>query len=85
MGALKFHFWQLLISLDQLVNVIFGGWADETMSSRLYRLDQDGRFWGVLFRPIVDTIFFFQPMHCAQAFESERDGDQEPPELRVKK
>ena len=85
MDSLKFYFWQLLIAVDQLFNAIFGGWADETMSSRLYRLDTDGRFWGILLRPVVDFIFYFEPNHCYQAFLSERDGTQEPPELRTKK
>ena len=85
MDALKFYFWQLLLAVDQLINAIFGGWADETMSSRLYRLDADGRFWGFVLRPLVDLVFFFEPSHCYQAYLSERDDTQKPPELRTKK
>lgn len=28
---------QVLVALDQLVNALFGGWADETLSSRCWR------------------------------------------------
>lgn len=35
MNKLKKYCWNLLISIDQLVNTIFGGDPDETISSRL--------------------------------------------------
>lgn len=28
---------QILVAVDQLANTILGGWADETLSSRLWR------------------------------------------------
>ncbi|MDC3412513.1 hypothetical protein [Terrihalobacillus insolitus] len=31
----KRYFWNLLISIDQLVNTILGGYPDETLSSRM--------------------------------------------------
>lgn len=31
----KRYFWFVLISLDQLLNVLFGGYPDETLSSRM--------------------------------------------------
>ena len=45
---------QVLVALDQLVNALFGGWADETLSSRCWRKrDKTGwkqarmaLFWG---------------------------------------
>ena len=37
---IRFFVWQLLLALDQLVNVLFGGYADETMSSRAYRMSK---------------------------------------------
>jgi hypothetical protein len=32
---MKLYFWRILISLDQLMNVLLGGNEDETMSSRM--------------------------------------------------
>lgn len=32
----------LLIAVDQLVNTLTGGWPDETLSSRAYRMAVDG-------------------------------------------
>lgn len=77
-----FRIKQILISFDQFLNtLIFGGWADETMSSALWRMDRDGRFWGWL-RPIIDTVLFFDPNHCQTSYESELLRNQSPPEER---
>lgn len=71
---------QVAIAFDQLVNTLLGGYADETMSSRCWRLRQ-GQPYKVL-RPIVDTIFFWEPNHCQASYESEIRRTQEPQELR---
>jgi hypothetical protein len=70
----------ILIALDQLINAICGGWPDETVSSRAWRWEQSGRrAWP---RRLIDRVFFFDPGHCRESFESERTGRQLPPELR---
>ena len=70
----------MLIALDQLVNAILAGWPDETMSSRAWRWEQDGvRAWP---RRLIDLIFFWEPNHCRESYQSEREGRQLPPELR---
>ncbi|WP_167522297.1 pseudouridine synthase [Dissulfurirhabdus thermomarina] len=74
---------QVLIALDQLVNTLCwwlpgGCWADETLSSRAWRL-RDEVPW---LRRWIDRIFWWQPAHCRQAYESERRRLQAPPELR---
>ena len=46
---MKRYIWNLAVSLDQLVNTIFGGYPDETISSRLGKLkiQQGGQLtWG---------------------------------------
>lgn len=79
---------QLLIALDQLANVLItplhgGAWADETLSSRVWRMERLGRPWGVILRPVVDALFRpFELDHCRASFESERDQSQMPPEAR---
>lgn len=76
----------LLIALDQLVTALLGGWPDETLSSYAYRLDQNGRLAGRIFRPAIDLVFqvvIGQDAHCRQAVEAELDRRQLPPALRA--
>jgi hypothetical protein len=85
MKRLKFWVWQNLIAVDQLLNTLFfGGWADETMSSAVYRMERDGHFWGFM-RKAVDAVaaLFGDKSHCAGSYESERARSQLPPEYRV--
>ena len=79
----KSYIRQVLIAFDQFLNAaICNGWADETMSSNAWRMEQEGRFWGKLMRPIIDTLFFFDDNHCQESFENERNRTQSPPETR---
>lgn len=49
-----------------------GVWApDETLSSRAYRADRDGNIFGRIFRPAIDTLFFWQASHCYAAYVAE--------------
>lgn len=68
---------QLLIAIDQLVNAIFAGHADETLSARAYREETYGRIWARILRPVIDVMFFVLTLgrdreHCQDAFISER-------------
>ncbi len=72
----------ILIALDQLLNTLFGGWPDETISSRAYRWDISGaRHWP---RRWIDRVagWLRDVDHCHQSYVSERVGRQLPPELR---
>ena len=88
MMAPRHWFLQLLIAVDQLINVLVtplgaGAWADETLSSRAWRMDSKGRPWGRFWRPVIDWLFSWQsPQHCRQAFEGERLRAHIPPEMR---
>ena len=80
-------FWrkQILIGYDQLFNTYAMGWADETISSRAYRL----RFfhnveWAARLERIVDALFFWQVNHCKKAYEGEMRRDQFPPDMRIR-
>lgn len=80
------YFKNLLIAHDQLVNAWGGGYADETISSRAYRMSKNGiRHWP---RNLIDAIFFWDrdketgKRHCELSFISEREGRQLPPEAR---
>jgi hypothetical protein len=80
------YFFNILIAFDQLLNTFFAGWPDETISSRLFRLEQDRKFIGEVFRPVVDYIAFLcgESNHSQNAFLSERCDRQQPPENREK-
>lgn len=71
---------QIPIAIDQLINTIFGGWADETISSRAHRMQRKSTTWS-RFRKIIDGLFFWQKYHCREAYESEKNRLQCPPEL----
>ena len=77
-------YWKAVgIAWDQLVNAHFGGWPDETLSSRAYRLSKNGRH---LPRKVIDALFFWDreggKRHCELSFESECKLKQLPPEAR---
>ena len=67
-----------LIAFDQQLNTLLGGYPDETLSSRSYRLDKKGKLLGRVFRPLIDMIFFWQDKHCFQAYMSELNRKQFP-------
>ena len=62
---------QVLIAIDQLVNTLLGGMADETLSARAHRMrEKRHRYWGWTANAI-DRLFFWQRQHCWQAHQSE--------------
>ena len=70
----------VLIAIDQLLNTLLCGWPDETLSSRCWRWDRDGKWqWP---RRLVDALFFWEKEHCRESYESEQLRMQMPPELR---
>jgi hypothetical protein len=58
-----------------------GGWADETLSARAWRLKDRGKGWSIT-RKVIDFIFFFEKNHCAESYVYEKLGKHSPPELR---
>lgn len=61
---------QVLIAFDQLINTLFGGKADETISARAYRLSEVSFRWYVLMR-FIDVLFFWERAHCLASYEAE--------------
>lgn len=71
---------QVLIAVDQLINTLLGGLADETLSSRAYRHSRDGsRKWP---EKLINTLFFWQKDHCKTAYESELNRNHLPKGMR---
>ena len=71
---------QIAIAIDQLINALIGGYADETLSSHAWRMEQQGKPWGCL-RRVIDTLAF-NSAHCYESYLSERLRMQLPPEFR---
>lgn len=71
---------QILIAIDQLINAVFGGWADETLSARCWRCRYIQPFKTL--QPVIDRLFF-DPAHCVDSYLSERKRSQLPPEYRL--
>lgn len=67
---------QVLIALDQMVNALCGGWADETISARAYRCG-----WAT--RTKIINALFFDRAHCEDSYLSEKFRRQLPPAYRV--
>lgn len=71
---------QILIAIDQLLNTVFRGYADETLSSRAWRHYADGsRKWP---KVVIDALLFFDKDHCHQSYLSEIERRQLPPSMR---
>ena len=70
----------LLIAFDQLFAALFGFPCDETISSRAYRWELDGkRKWP---RVLIDALLWFDKDHCKESYESEILRRQLPPSMR---
>lgn len=80
MDKLHEYVFNNLIALDQLINTLLNGSPDETLSSRAYRTEQNGKLFGKVFRPLIDLLFFWQSNHCLSAYYSELNRKQLPSE-----
>lgn len=77
---------QVFIALDQLVNALLRGWADESLSSRAWRMWVKGKPMGRFWRPLIDTLFWIQARdfnHCQRAYEHEKQRYNSPAEMRT--
>lgn len=85
---IKHNLFQTLVSFDQFLNVFTcmfiepneKHWADETFSAHVHRHYLRGK-WKIL-RKLINFLFFWQKDHCKEAYESELNRMQLPPELR---
>jgi len=60
---------QVLVAIDQLLNSILRGYADETLSSRAHRMGTMDSLWA-LFEKAIDLLFFWQDHHCKLSHEA---------------
>lgn len=79
---LKRYCKSVLVSIDQLINAVLGGYPDETFSSRVYRKSvARQKFWEVL-HWIIDKMFFWEENHCYNAYKNELSGKYSPNEIK---
>jgi hypothetical protein len=62
------YIWNILISIDQLFNTIFGGCPDETISSRMGKRARNGDEFGKL---ICKILNLFDKEHCEKSIEED--------------
>lgn len=79
---MKLRFLNILVALDQFLFVLLTlgtGYPNESFSSAAWRGEADGRIMGRIFRPVIDTLLWFDPAHCATAYWNVIYGRQLPP------
>ena len=76
---MKYQFW---VALDQVINTLAGGWADETISARAYRRARQGiRKWEII-EKAINGLFFWQQAHCRSSYLNELERLHMPPAYR---
>lgn len=65
---MKKYIWNLLISIDQFFNAVFGGDPDETISSRMGKRARKGDKLGIM---VCRVLNFFDKGHCEKSIESD--------------
>jgi hypothetical protein len=66
---MKRYFWNILVSVDQFFNVVFGGFPDETISSRMgkHMAKNDCPFCNIFCK----FLNLFQKDHCIKSIEKD--------------
>jgi hypothetical protein len=59
------YFQRIFIAVSVLLNVILGGYSNQSFSARNYAWKREGK--PNIIR-LIDLIFWFNPDHCAQAW-----------------
>lgn len=73
---------QSMVAIDQLANALSGGWADETLSSRLWRKREHPGWKQARFCLDFLAARLGDKDHCRASYESELKRLQCPPEMR---
>jgi hypothetical protein len=71
--VMKQRILNILIALDQFIfSLITLGGSEpmETISAAMWRLETHGKLVGMIMRPTIDTLFWFDPDHCQVSYEN---------------
>lgn len=71
----------ILIAIDQLLNALLLGYADETLSARAWRMRAKNKKWALAVT-LINGLFFWQANHCRGAFYMELKRKHMPREYR---
>lgn len=83
LSKIKTYLFNVLVSLDQCVNVMFlNGYPDETLSSRFYRWHRDDKYKYPMIILDKIAILLGDKNHCYNSYLSEKLNRQLPPEFR---
>jgi len=83
LGCVGRHLHQIGVAVDQLVNTLFGGWADESICSRIHRNAVKGYWYAVAAQWLLDLVFSpIKRNHCLESYLSEIKRSQLPPAFR---
>ena len=72
---------QILLGIDQLINTVLWGYADESLSARSWRNQYKKRRYAISVK-VINCVFFWQKNHCQEAYSSEKKRRQLPTEYR---
>lgn len=71
---------QVLIAIDQLINTLLFGMADESLSARAFR-NGHKKHWGIAMK-VINALFFWQDDHCYESYLREKNRQQLPREYQ---
>lgn len=74
---------RIILALDYALNAFMGGWHDEWVSTRAWRMRDRSLFWARM-RVCIDWVFdrFGQRNHCFWSYVSDQMHRALPPEQR---
>jgi len=75
MNIILKYFYNIFVSIDQLLNTLFAGDPDETISSRIGKALRDGSTNKILIN-LSNFLSWIQPDHCKYSIEEDEGGDQ---------
>lgn len=67
------YIFNILVSIDQLVNTLIGGDLDESLSSRMGKRINSGNCFGCYI--ICRILHFIDPDHCRKSIEEDEGSD----------
>lgn len=74
---------RFLLAADYLLNTFMGGWHDEWVSTRAWRMKDKSKFWGLMHRSIDGVARKLgQENHCFWSYVSDQMHRAVPPERR---
>lgn len=71
------NWFKALLILDLRIAQRMGAPDGYTLSGWSYKLELEGKPWGKLWRPLIDTMPWFGKDHCKRAYEFESQGGRE--------